>query len=152
VPEGPIIGEAEWQACLAKIASMSCDYLVLSGSLPRGVSDGFYAQVLATAKGGKIILDTSDQALATTLQMGGIFLVKPRRGELEKLVGQALRNEEAILTAAKSIIARGQAANVPLCMGHEGALLVDARAFVTCWPAMSPRTVRLGLVIALSEA
>jgi 6-phosphofructokinase 2 len=126
VPEGPIISEAEWQACRATMASVSCDYLVLSGSLPCGVPDDFYAQVLANAKGIKIILDTSGRALAKTLQAGGIFLVKPSRGELEKLMGRTLNNEAAIVTAAKSIIAKGQAANVAVSMGHEGAILVRA--------------------------
>jgi 6-phosphofructokinase 2 len=126
VPEGPIVSEVEWQSCLATMASVSCDYLVLSGSLPRGIPDDFYAQVLANAKGCKIILDTSGRALATTLRAGGVFLVKPSRGELEKLVGSTLSNEGAIVAAAKSIIAKGQAANVAVTMGHEGALLVDA--------------------------
>jgi 6-phosphofructokinase 2 len=128
VPEGPVISEAEWLACRATMGSVSCDYLVLSGSLPRGVPNDFYAQVLANAKGGKIILDTSGRALTATLNAGGIFLVTPSRGELEKLVERTLSNEGAIVAAAKSIIAKGQAANVAVTMGHEGALLVDAES------------------------
>jgi 6-phosphofructokinase 2 len=128
VPEGPMVSEAEWKSCLAILASASCDFLVLSGSLPRGVPDNFYARVLANTQGSKIILDTSGRALATTLQAGGIFLVKPSRGELEKLMGHALINDDAILAAAKSIIASGQATNVAVSMGHEGALLVGAES------------------------
>ena len=33
VPEGPVVAEAEWRACLAALDKIDCDYLVASGSL-----------------------------------------------------------------------------------------------------------------------
>jgi len=45
VPDGPLVTENEWQACLEALERIDARYLVLSGSLPRGVSDEFYCLV-----------------------------------------------------------------------------------------------------------
>ncbi|NJO53696.1 MAG: hypothetical protein HC829_01640 [Bacteroidales bacterium] len=41
VPEGPELRPSEWQSCLDALAEAECDYLVASGSLPRGVPEDF---------------------------------------------------------------------------------------------------------------
>ena len=46
VPDGPEVSESEWQACLAAMDGLDCNYLVLSGSLPRGVPVDFYARIV----------------------------------------------------------------------------------------------------------
>lgn len=45
VPSGPHIHEDEWQACLEAIAALDADYVVASGSLPRGLPEDFYARL-----------------------------------------------------------------------------------------------------------
>ncbi len=127
VPDGPEVCEEEWQACLAAIAGTACDYLVLSGSLPRGVPADFYAQLVEQSGGGKrIVLDTSGPALRRTLEGGGIFLVKPSRGELEQFAGRGLKSDEALLDAAREIVRLGHAQHVAVTLGHLGALLVSS--------------------------
>lgn len=128
VPEGPFVGNAEWHACLAALEDIECDYLVASGSLPRGVPDDFYARVaeIASRKGAKLVLDTSGAGLRAALDRGGIHLVKPSLGEFEGLVGRRLADPAAQEDAARRLVASGAAELVTVTMGRDGALLVTA--------------------------
>lgn len=128
VPAGPHVEEAEWGACLEAIEQLACDYLVVSGSLPPGVPDDFYARVAALARprGIRFVLDSSGPALREGLATGGIHLVKPSVGELQALVGRTLSDKDAISEAARELVASGKAEIVAVTMGHEGALLAHA--------------------------
>src|SRR5436309_2473091 len=65
----------------------TCDWFVLSGSLPPGVPAAIYAMIITGLKQRKkhIILDTSGEALREGLQAGPT-IVKPNLEELEQLV------------------------------------------------------------------
>lgn len=128
VPEGPAVDKDEWDACIDMIEQVRSDYLVLSGSLPRGLAEDCYAQLVSIAheRGTLIVLDTSGAALERTLAGGNIFLVKPSLGELERLVGRPLRTHDAQVRAASAIVRSGRARYVAATMGHEGALLASA--------------------------
>jgi 6-phosphofructokinase 2 len=127
VPDGPLVSETEWGQCLKHMAQVNCDWLVLSGSLPRGVPPHFYARIVEAMKGRgcRVLLDTSGQALRTTLEGGGIFLVKPSRGELEHYAGRPLADGAALLAAAQEIVRAGQARYVAVTLGYLGAMLVS---------------------------
>jgi 6-phosphofructokinase 2 len=128
VPEGPLISAAECRACLEAVARFDCDWLVLSGSLPRGVPDDFYAQIVETARGRdiQVVLDTSGAALAATLARGGVRLVKPSLSELAALAGGDLTDEAEIVAAAQAVVASGGAHTVAVSLGSQGAVLVEA--------------------------
>ena len=128
VPQGPEFSETEWQGCLDHLDRLDCEWLVLSGSLPRGVPVDFYARAVKAAarRGARVVLDTSGPALQATLAQGGVHLVKPSLGEMEQLVGQPLRDPAAVEQAARDIVANGGADMVAVTMGHEGALLAHA--------------------------
>lgn len=125
VPPGPEVSEAEWQACLSHLAGLSCDFIVMSGSLPQGVPDDFYARAgaLMAARGARVVLDSSGEGLRQGLESGGVHLVKPSLGELRALMGDPLEGVDSIGRAALDIVRRGKAAHVVVSMGHEGALL-----------------------------
>jgi len=127
-PLGPTVREAEWRACLSWLDGIEGEYLVASGSLPPGVPEDFYAEItrLMVARGIRIVLDSSGEALRLGLEGGGIHLVKPSKGELEHLVGTPLETVDAVAAAAKSIVEAGQARLVAVTMGHEGAVLAHA--------------------------
>ena len=127
VPEGPVISGDECAGALERISKIDCAYLVASGSLPRGVPVDFYARARSAvaARGTRLILDTSGPALRSALEAGGIFLVKPSRGELEQCVGRTLESREDLIAAATGIVAAGQAENVAVTLGEDGALLVN---------------------------
>jgi 6-phosphofructokinase 2 len=128
VPEGPVVAEDEWRGCLNTIAMLKCDYLVISGSLPRGVPTDFYVTIIEAAhkRGARIILDTSGAALRETLKGGHIFLAKPSLGELESIAGHALPDFDARAAFARSLVQSGQADHVAVTLGHLGAMLVSA--------------------------
>ena len=59
-PEGPELKEAEWRACLEQLEKMDSEYLVASGSLPRGVPTDFYAKVarIGAQRGARVVIDS----------------------------------------------------------------------------------------------
>ena len=129
VPEGPSVREAEWRTCLDALEDLDCDYLVASGSLPRGIPDDFYAGVvdIASRKGAKVVLDTSGEALRAALDRGGVHLVKPSLGEFEALLGRKLADPSRQEEAARDLVRSGAAALVAVTMGRDGALLASDR-------------------------
>ncbi len=125
VPEGPLVAEAEWRACLEALDEIDCEYLVASGSLPRGVPEDFYALVgeAARQKGIKLVLDTSGAALRAGTR-GGVHLIKPSLGEFEALIGHKLPLPADQEAAARDLIVSGATEIVALTLGREEALLV----------------------------
>jgi len=126
VPEGPLVSEAEWQALLDRAESLDCDYLVASGSLPPGAPDDFYVRLRSVLPSAtRYVLDTSGSELRAALRDGGIFLVKPSKGELEELVGEELPTNDHVLAAARRIVAAGSAEYVAVTLGRDGAVLAN---------------------------
>jgi 6-phosphofructokinase 2 len=102
------------------------DFVVASGSLPRGLPANAYKRVIEIAdrKCARVILDTSGPALCQTLGKG-VFLIKPNLRELEELTGHALPDTAAQLSAARELIAANAAQIIALTLGSDGALLVS---------------------------
>ena len=102
------------------------DILVMSGSLPPGVPNDFYARAAQIVKdhGGKVILDTSGPALAAGSKEG-LFLIKPNLRELRELTGKLLKTRRSWVAACSSLVASGQPEVVALTLGDKGALRVS---------------------------
>jgi 6-phosphofructokinase 2 len=145
VPEGPMVSAGEIAACRIVLAGMECDYLVLSGSLPRGAPEGFYAE-LAAQSSARIIVDSSGPALKAAVEGGSIYLIKPSRGELEKLVGRPIPAISDIESAALSLVRSGKCANVAVTLGHDGALLANSKGscFLPAIPVNASSAVGAG--------
>jgi 6-phosphofructokinase 2 len=124
VPEGPAVAPQELQACLAALEAIDCEYLIASGSLPRGVPADFYVRVarLAARKGAKLVLDTSGRALREATDHG-VYLIKPSLGELEDLVGQKLPSADQQESVVRRLLDAGAAEIIALTLGRDGALL-----------------------------
>ncbi|MGE3691350.1 MAG: 1-phosphofructokinase family hexose kinase [Novosphingobium sp.] len=127
IPPGPTVRPQEWQECLDLMGEARCDFLVVSGSLPPGVPEDFYARVagIVASKGIKVVLDSSGAGLREGLAGGGFHLVKPSQGELQQLAGRELDSDAAIEAAAMDIVTKGQAEIVAVTMGHRGGLLAQ---------------------------
>ncbi len=123
-PPGPSLTEREWQACFDALFDISTDYIVATGSLPLGVPDDFYARVSHRAKkqGRRVVLDTSGAPLAAALEEG-VFLVKPNRGEMKRLMGTGDLGPQEEEALAQQLVREGKAEVVALTLGGDGALL-----------------------------
>ncbi|MCY6379666.1 1-phosphofructokinase family hexose kinase [Hoeflea prorocentri] len=126
VPEGLEINPASVEKVVERVAAFEGDYVVASGSLPQGLPDDTYAKIAESMRdaGTRFVLDTSGAALQSALDAGGLFLIKPSIGELQKLVGRRLDEDDA-QNAAMNIVRGGGARYVAVSMGAEGAFLAS---------------------------
>lgn len=127
VPDGPEITPGELEQALEVVRNFKGDYVVASGSLPRGVPVDTYASIakIAAANGAKFILDTSGDPLKSTLALTSVFLVKPSGHELETYAGKPLDDFGMIETAVR-MVRDGCAQYVAVTLGSKGAILVGA--------------------------
>jgi 6-phosphofructokinase 2 len=129
VPEGPRVSEAEWQGMLEALSELDGDWLVASGSLPRGVPEDFYARIAALAlqRGQRFVLDASGVALKAALGKG-LTLIKPSLGELEGLVGRRLPDPHEQNAEALRLAREGAANMVVVSLGADGAILATGNS------------------------
>ncbi|MDE2563416.1 MAG: 1-phosphofructokinase family hexose kinase [Sphingomonadales bacterium] len=125
VPEGPLLSGDEWRAALDRCAGLACEWLVASGSLPRGTPDEFLALLsqAVAARGVKVIVDCHGEPLKRALAAGGLFLVKPSLGEFEALTGHSFASPKDAGQAALDYVRAGSTRFFAVTMGHEGAVL-----------------------------
>ena len=124
VPEGPLVTPGEWRRALDVLNELDAEWIVASGSLPRGVPTDFYAQAAAIAArhGQKLVLDTSGPALHAAVGRG-LELLKLSLGELEFLLGREARSPQAQEGEVASLVRSGAACMVAVSLGREGAIL-----------------------------
>lgn len=124
IPEGAVISDGEWQAALDAVVAADADFVVASGSVPRGVPDDIYARLAErlAGSGRRLVLDTYGAPLAAGLQHG-VYLAKPSIGELEALVGRPLPELSLVESVARDLVADGAAEILAVSMGHKGAVL-----------------------------
>ena len=123
---GAELQESEWQQCLNSISSIipAPEYLVISGSLPAGVPDDFFARIAALTKERKIklILDVSGKPLQLALETG-VYLVKLNREDFCALGYSGTDDYQSRLTALATMATKGYADIMVLTLGPRGALL-----------------------------
>jgi 6-phosphofructokinase 2 len=160
VPEGPDLAQDEWHGALDLLREVDAEWIVASGSLPRGVPPDFYARAaaIATRRGQKFVLDASGPALRAAIGHG-IYLLKPSLRELEFLIGRDLRGAVNQDREVAGLI-RSQAADmIAVTLGAEGAILAT-RESVSRLPAIKVQarstvgagdSFLAGLVVGLAE-
>jgi 6-phosphofructokinase 2 len=126
--KGPTISPEEWHAFLThlNVLDLRHAYVVLSGSLPRGVPTDAYREIvmLVQNRGAKAVLDADGLPLRYGLQAKP-FATKPNVNELQRVVGRPLRNERALLQAASRL--NGQGIDVVMVSRGRAGLLVVSR-------------------------
>lgn len=130
-PPGPQIGEAEWRGCLEALAEMPCDWLVASGSLPRGVPDDFYAHLaeVTAGKGARLVLDSSGEALRAGITSGGVWLAKPNLAEFEQLAGRTFADPQETGAAAREMVRANGMEALVVSLGADGAVLATRHGY-----------------------
>ena len=131
VPEGPQLGDFEWQAALDAVDEAGGRFVVASGSIPSGVPIDIYATAAARASalGRRFVLDTSGPALRAALGQN-LYLMKPSLSELESLVGESLPGPAEQDAEALKLVRAGAADMIAVTLGAEGAILATAAAVI----------------------
>jgi tagatose 6-phosphate kinase len=124
---GPLVGQDEYAAfCVVyEKALAGCTAVVLSGSLPEGLSPDTYAELgfMAEAAGVPTVLDAHGEALVRGAAARPT-IVKPNLAELEALAGRSLStargaDKGAVALAARELMAAGPQA-VVVTLGADG--------------------------------
>ena len=142
---GPQIAPAELEAFTAKFAELAAkaDVVTLSGSLPRGVDAGYYAELVKIAEeaGAKVLLDTSGASLEAALESDAKpELVKPNLTEINGLLGTSFTTDD-VDALREALAADGRFAGIPwvvVSMGAAGSVgFHEGRAFRAKTPAIA---------------
>ena len=138
---GPKVTESELGTLMDKLRYLSrgADAVVVAGSLPRGVDDTFYADVIRelARRGVRVALDAEGEPLRLGVDAEP-WLVAPNQHEAEQLVGQELNDEEDFVMALDTISELG-ARNVLLTVESGCFALVREERQVRRYRAVMPR-------------
>jgi 1-phosphofructokinase/tagatose 6-phosphate kinase len=127
---GPVVRPEELEMLRDKLAYLSqgAEVVVLAGSLPRGLSEHLYAELIheLAQRHIPVVLDSDGEPLRYGVQAEP-FLVSPNQAEAEALVGQEFHDDEDFLLGLDEIAELG-ARNV-IITSESGcfALLRDGR-------------------------
>ena len=132
----------------------SASWIVLSGSLPPGVPEDWYAGIVAQLASApcRVAVDTSERpldALAAAFGSAAPDVIKPNAEELAGLVGASPAELEQaaaqgdpmpVVAAANQLIERG-VKTVLVTLGAAGAVLVDpSGSWMAAPPPIAPRS------------
>ncbi|MCD7804301.1 MAG: 1-phosphofructokinase family hexose kinase [Oscillospiraceae bacterium] len=120
----PEVTSESIEALKASVAESARDseFIVLAGSVPKGVGADIYRQ-LGELANTKVILDAQGELLREGLKAHP-FMIKPNIFELETLVGK-ISTESEIISAARKIISDYGVQVVLVSLGADGAIIVS---------------------------
>lgn len=133
---GPVVTRVEWHAFLThlRLLDLREAYIVVSGSLPRGVPADAYYQIIMLAQklGARAVLDADGPCLREGLKARP-FAIKPNLNELRRATGRPLRTDAEILAAAAALNRSGVEIVLVSC-GRRGLLVVSGGARIRAVP------------------
>jgi 1-phosphofructokinase/tagatose 6-phosphate kinase len=107
---GPRVSETELGMVMDKLRYLAgaAELVVLAGSLPRAVDEGFYAEATKELgrRGVRVVLDTEGDPLRAGLEAEP-FLVAPNQREAEGVVGQELEDDDEFRMALDALAELG---------------------------------------------
>ena len=127
---GPYIEQKYLELLYKKLETIEKeDILVLSGSVPNGVSSSIYEEICQSVKSKniRIVVDSTGELLLRTLKYKP-YLIKPNQQELEEIFGIKITSKDEALEYAEQLQNKG-AQNVIVSMGSDGAVLLDENGY-----------------------
>ena len=128
---GPVVTEKDFARLIEKLDALKDDdVLVLTGNVPKGMSDTTYAQIMEKCKNTVTVVDACGELLIKTLKHKP-FLIKPNIAELEGIFGCKITLDD-VKTYAGKLQDMG-AKNVLVSFGKDGAVLLsETGEYITC--------------------
>ena len=127
--EGFTAGEPELKQIYDRLVGTveEGDWVVFSGSLPKGMPDNAYFKLikLCNGMGAYTALDSSGRGLLNGIQAGP-YVIKPNREELEEIAGRELARDEELLEIFRGISERHGVKIILTTLSEEGGILYDA--------------------------
>lgn len=123
--QGPHIDSSHIEQLMNRLRRLeSGDILVLAGSIPAGISDNIYKDIMDMLKdkGVQIVVDATSRLLTNVLEYNPFF-IKPNQHELGDIFNVTLNTQEEVIPYALELKKMG-AVNVCVSMGGKGAILV----------------------------
>lgn len=123
--QGPHIDSSHIEQLMNRLRRLeSGDVLVLAGSIPAGISDNIYKDIMDMSKdkGVQIVVDATSRLLTNVLEYNPFF-IKPNQHELGDIFNVTLNTQEEVIPYALELKKMG-AVNVCVSMGGKGAILV----------------------------
>ena len=123
--QGPHIDSSHIEQLMIRLRRLeSGDVLVLAGSIPAGISDNIYKDIMDMLKdkGVQIVVDATSRLLTNVLEYNPFF-IKPNQHELGDIFNVTLNTQEEVIPYALELKKMG-AVNVCVSMGGKGAILV----------------------------
>ena len=126
--KGEMVSEDKQRELVSLVFDLAegCSVVVISGSLPQGVSDEFYPKLVSVInKRAKVFVDTEGAKLVSSVREG-VNLIKPNLAELEAITKETLKTKAEMISACEKMIDLG-AEKVLLSLGAHGAILTNGR-------------------------
>lgn len=123
--QGPHIDSSHIEQLMNRLRRLeSGDVLVLAGSIPAGISDNIYKDIMDMLKdkGVQIVVDATSRLLTNVLEYNPFF-IKPNQHELGDIFNVTLNTQEEVIPYALELKKMG-AVNVCVSMGGKGAILL----------------------------
>ena len=123
--QGPHIDSSHIEQLMNRLRRLeSGDVLVLAGSIPAGISDNIYKDIMDMLKdkGVQIVVDATSRLLTNVLEYKPFF-IKPNQHELGDIFNVTLNTQEEVIPYALKLKKMG-AVNVCVSMSGKGAILV----------------------------
>ena len=130
---GEEVSKEKTDEILSAVAELSkkSSITVLSGGLPRGVDDSYYAELVKSVAPGSLkIVDATGKRMLYAVEQG-VDLVKPNLDELEHMLGKKFTCKEDMLSGCGELLERG-AKRVLLSLGKQGAVITDGAHSYYC--------------------
>jgi 6-phosphofructokinase 2 len=125
---GPTLTPEELERCLAAVEGWepAPEFLVASGSLPRGAPVDLYVRLAESSRrrGIKVVLDTSGEPLRQ-ITRSQVYMLKPNVTEMSELAGCPFEEECDLEQAAMRLVNEGVAQVVVVSLGAAGAILAS---------------------------
>lgn len=122
---GPDISKEAYEDLLNKMKTMikEEDILVISGSVPKGLHEGVYNDIIKIFNHAKIILDVSGKLFEESVEAAP-FLIKPNHYELELYSKKTLKTDQEVINVCHTLLEKG-IKHIVVSLGKKGSLYVS---------------------------